>query len=54
MACVANAVAAALPEIADQLGSLPLSPDVIWRALHAGWVARVASSRTFTSPPAPR
>jgi carbon-monoxide dehydrogenase large subunit len=36
MACVANAVAAALPEIADQLGSLPLSPDVIWRALHAG------------------
>ena len=34
MACVANAVSAALPEIADQLGSLPLSPQVIWEALH--------------------
>lgn len=34
MACVANAVAAALPEVADRLGALPLSPQVIWSALH--------------------
>jgi aerobic carbon-monoxide dehydrogenase large subunit len=34
MACVANAVAVALPEVADQLGSLPLTPQVIWEALH--------------------
>ena len=35
MACVANAVAAALPEVADQMGSLPLTPQVIWAALHS-------------------
>jgi carbon-monoxide dehydrogenase large subunit len=34
MACVTNAVAAALPEVAEQLGWLPLTPQVIWRALH--------------------
>jgi carbon-monoxide dehydrogenase large subunit len=34
MACVANAVAAALPEVAEKLGPLPLSPQVIWGALH--------------------
>ena len=34
MACVANAVSAALPEVADRLGTLPLSPQVIWDALH--------------------
>jgi carbon-monoxide dehydrogenase large subunit len=36
MACVANAVAAALPEVADRLGTLPLSPPVIWQVLHDG------------------
>jgi hypothetical protein len=36
MACLVNAVAAALPEIADRLGALPLSPAVIWEALHGG------------------
>jgi carbon-monoxide dehydrogenase large subunit len=36
MACVVNAVAAALPEVADRLGTLPLSPPVIWEALHGG------------------
>ena len=34
MACVANAVSAALPEVADRLGTLPLSPQVIWDALN--------------------
>jgi aerobic carbon-monoxide dehydrogenase large subunit len=36
MACVVNAVAAALPEVADRLGTLPLSPPVIWEALRGG------------------
>jgi hypothetical protein len=36
MACIVNAVAAALPEVADRLGTLPLSPPVIWEALHGG------------------
>ncbi len=34
MACVANAVAAALPEVTEEMGSLPLTPQVIWEALH--------------------
>jgi carbon-monoxide dehydrogenase large subunit len=34
MACVANAVSAALPEVAVELGSLPLTPTLIWSALH--------------------
>jgi carbon-monoxide dehydrogenase large subunit len=36
MACVANAVAAALPEVAARLGTLPLTPAVVWEALHDG------------------
>jgi hypothetical protein len=36
MACVVNAVGAALPEAAARLGSLPLSPSVVWTALHGG------------------
>jgi carbon-monoxide dehydrogenase large subunit len=32
-ACVANAVAQALPEIADRIVATPLSPERIWRLL---------------------
>jgi carbon-monoxide dehydrogenase large subunit len=32
--CVANAVAAALPDVAPQLTRTPLTPTVIWSALH--------------------
>ena len=34
-ACVANAVAAALPDVADRLNVTPLTPGVVWEALHA-------------------
>lgn len=35
-ACVANGVAAALPDAADRLNVTPLTPGVIWEALHTG------------------
>jgi len=34
MVCVLNAVSAALPEIAERLDRLPLTPSVVWHALH--------------------
>jgi carbon-monoxide dehydrogenase large subunit len=33
-ACVVNAVAAALPEVAERLTATPLSPTVVWELLH--------------------
>jgi carbon-monoxide dehydrogenase large subunit len=33
-ACVVNAVAAALPEVADRITATPLTPTVVWELLH--------------------
>jgi carbon-monoxide dehydrogenase large subunit len=35
-AAVGNAVAAALPEVADRITATPLTPYAVWSALHGG------------------
>jgi carbon-monoxide dehydrogenase large subunit len=44
-ACVVNAVAQALPEVAAHIRSTPLSPERIWRLLHASSDSENGESR---------